>query len=140
MARNNLASSSYKSADSKKNSRRGSATLITGTPYKNALKASLAEKNRRESAKKSAPKFRKDFVTKQKEKMKKSLLKIKAPLRKRVNTKLTKNLTTYLNMKNYLVLDDDSHMDCVGDEDAECVFCCGLFSEDNSGEKWIKCA
>mgnify|MGYP005983864261 CR=1 FL=1 len=28
----------------------------------------------------------------------------------------------------------------VGEEDAECIFCCGLFSEDHFGEKWIKCA
>lgn len=40
-----------------------------------------------------------------------------------------------------LVLDDVSDMDCdIGEEEAECMFCSGLLSEDTSGEQWIQCS
>ncbi|CAG9833616.1 unnamed protein product [Diabrotica balteata] len=38
------------------------------------------------------------------------------------------------------ILDDESGMKCnIGEEEAECMFCTGLFSEDTSGEQWILC-
>ncbi|CAG9826963.1 unnamed protein product [Diabrotica balteata] len=39
------------------------------------------------------------------------------------------------------ILDDDSDMECdIGEEEAECMFCTGLFPEDTSGEQWIQCS
>ncbi|KAF2895140.1 hypothetical protein ILUMI_11033 [Ignelater luminosus] len=38
-------------------------------------------------------------------------------------------------------INDDSEMDCdIGKEDAECIFCSGLFSEDTADEEWIRCS
>lgn len=34
---------------------------------------------------------------------------------------------------------EDSDEDLSEDEDAECLFCAGRFSEDNEGEDWIRC-
>ncbi|KAI4455223.1 hypothetical protein MML48_9g00018651 [Holotrichia oblita] len=40
-----------------------------------------------------------------------------------------------------LVLDDDSDLDCdIGEEEADCMFCSGFFSDDHAGEQWIQCS
>lgn len=134
----------YKSADKERKSRKGSAALITGTPYKDTLEMSLSEQKRKKCVSKKVPKLKMDKCEPSKttnEKKGKSIPKKK--IRTKVSKKSVKNWesSSSSDEDEEPVLEDDSDMDCdIGEEEAECMFCFGLFSEDRAGEEWIQCS
>ncbi|KAI4455497.1 hypothetical protein MML48_9g00014898 [Holotrichia oblita] len=135
----------YKSSAKERKSRKGSAALITGTPYKDALEASLSEQNRKKSVSQGIPKL----------KMVNKSVSSKVTNKKKGKSIAKKNVTPKVSKKNVkkqessdsseededLVLDDDSDLDCdIGEEEADCMFCSGVFSDDHAGEQWIQCS
>lgn len=136
--------SSYKPGDKERKSRKGSAALITGTPYKDALEGSLSEQKRKKSVSKGIPKLKVDKSVPSKATNKKKGKSIaKREMAIKVSKKGVKKQESSSSSEEdeELVLDDDSDMDCdIEEEDAECIFCSGLFSEDNAGEQWNQCS
>ena len=119
--------------------RQGSSYVITSTPYKDELEASLQEQERKKTLKEKGrkPNISSELVEANKNKIAKAV--------KRKKTSKGKNLkrTKYSSddssdSKCELVSDDDSDMEA-DDEDTECIFCNGLFSKDAQGEQWIRC-
>lgn len=125
--------------DSSKPTRARKAAIITSTPYKNELAMSINKKA-------PAPLKKTLFPTRNKGVGK------GAPTGKGKmdeNTPLVKNRRK--NNPNYSDDDlsssedderlslHDSSDDSIGDNDAECLFCGSLFSEDKRGEQWRQC-
>ncbi|KAF2894052.1 hypothetical protein ILUMI_12122, partial [Ignelater luminosus] len=127
----------YKRSDPKKKSRRGSVALITGSPYKHALKASLTKQKEK---RKTCAKLKVDntSVTSENETGKKGKGKA-LPNRKKISkasNRAKQHVSSALfEEDDELVLDDDSDIE---EKEAECIFCSGLYSEDAAGEQWIR--
>lgn len=105
------------------------AAIITSSPYKN----DLTEKNKKKEEKENN-------LTKAKNK-KQNKTKGKQPKGK---TK-TKNVPVDSDDDEMVLFDSDSETDALigfvapDSEDAECIFCHMLYSNDTQGETWIKC-
>ena len=106
-------------------SRGGTAKLITGTPYKDELEASMAEAQRKNSVKKRETK-----TTANKKGQSKIIANKKGP--KRVLL-----IESDSDGSISLEMEFSDHLD--NDDDAECIYCAGHFSDDKNGEKWIQC-
>jgi hypothetical protein len=115
-------------------SRKGSAAVLTSSPYKNKLQEDLNRKDTRnqrkfsskiqsQKKKKSGPSDANiSTVPAQQEKKRK----------RRASPSSSSDSEEYEEL-NLMETDEDS------DSDAECWYCSGLYSRDRCGEKWIKC-
>lgn len=97
--------------------RKGSATLITSTPYKKYLEESNMKKKK---------------VGTKKTKNKKPVIEKKLTIKK----KKIESSSSESDGSEELQYDDTSEED---NDDAECLFCSGKYSEDVNGEKWAQC-
>lgn len=129
--------------------------IITGTPYKDALMKSVGETDQsakpNEEQNKNHVKKRLNFEGEETNKVKKiKVEKTKEEKKKKSKGKTLKkqkedNSSEESIIEETIVDDNLSDMDLpVGkrkpdDEDAACLFCEGLFSNDNKGELWIMC-
>lgn len=111
----------------------GSAAVITSTPYKDELEASVKERQRKESLKNKgkAPKLKSLGITKKKMIVK--TLKVK-------KSQKIEEVSDSSDSSQDVPFDDDSDMDADENGDAECIFCTGNFSADQRGEAWIQCS
>jgi hypothetical protein len=109
--------------------RRGSAALLTSSPYKSTLTESLEKK-------KVLPAKTKLILSP----VNRSKCGKAAPNKKLISREANMNLhrTVLLMIKNRHMFRLNSDSDDNGD-DAQCPFCHGLFSSDNKGETWIQC-
>ena len=96
----------------------GSAELITSSPYRKRLQESK-EKSAAETKKKTAKRL---FEKKTRKSSKRK----------------TEESTSESESDIHLAESGDSDMD-TDDEDAQCLFCTGHFSDDKHGEKWAQC-
>lgn len=106
----------------KKSNRSGAAQLITGSPYKSHLEASQS-KNQKPKA----------ICGKKRAAIPKPLKPTKPP--KKVDDSDESSDDSDI---DYGDSDDDPMSD--EEQDAECIFCAGLFSDDHEGEDWIRCS
>lgn len=106
--------------NSSKKTRTGSASIITGSPYKNSLEESLNKKQEKENKKEQ-----KKLTNRKRQTMKKKIF----------EKKKVEEVSSSSEDDDMPELADSS-----GDEyDAECPYCSGNFSQDTRGEKWVKC-
>lgn len=103
----------------KKPGKRGKASILTSTPYKEELNRSLNEKNRKMGAKKV-----KSNITSE-----------------TVRGKSSKNNTKGKNkeQRKTVVKNNTNISSSDSEGDAECLSCGDTFSKDRAGEGWIKC-
>ncbi|KAL1514397.1 hypothetical protein ABEB36_003658 [Hypothenemus hampei] len=113
---------------SNKKWRRGSAALITGSPYKLKLEESLIKNNKLKITLQSSS-------TKQNHSKK---IKAKPKPKKRKQKKVQMSSSSSSEDVEVQLIDTDDDMD-KEEEDAECLYCNNFFSEDSNGEKWIRC-
>lgn len=143
--------------------RKGSAKLITSTPYKEELERSVAEIKKRKGIKKKVCLENESLPGSSK--MKNGAKKNKRRQEDESNPEKLKTLPGSSKRNNApkinrrrkaeesdsessesdinFELDDDSDMNCSSenndDGDVECMFCLELFSKDREGEEWIRC-
>ena len=121
--------------------RQGSSWNITSTPYKDQLEESI--QNKKEQERKKAlkekgkqPELSFDLMNSNEEKTSKGNKKKVATQKRRGRLESDESSDS----GDDPVLDDDSDMDAdEEDMDTECMFCGILFSENEHGEKWIRC-
>lgn len=108
----------------KRSTRSGSAQLITGSPYKDELEASQKKKPKPTAL--FGPKVTAN------------------PVKPAKSTKRPKKVdySDESSEEDQEIDLGDSDDDAISDDeqDAECVYCAGLFSEDHEGEDWIRCS
>lgn len=121
-------------------SRSGSAQVITSSPYKQTIEESLRKKKEAEQKKVMNAQKRKQ---REKERAKEGTSRGKRPTSSSQGARSKRRLpfvTDPSDSDNDIVQLEDSDEDLSEDEeDAECLFCAGRFSEDNEGEDWIRC-
>lgn len=127
-------------------SRSGSAELITGSPYKNLLESSLKKKEAAETKKEERFK-KKLFASKSENKKTTQSRKIRKRTSRTSHANAPKNKIPKASSSDsdsdFDVQIDDSGSDLdlsEDNDDAECIYCAGLFSEDHNGEDWIRCS
>ncbi|XP_069669360.1 uncharacterized protein [Periplaneta americana] len=109
-----------------KSSRAGKAALITSSPYQKQLRESLYK------AKQNKDGAHKRLFDKQQKSQKNRKVQLKKH-----------NLTSFSDedFDEEMQSIDSSDSEFEGnDDDAECLFCTGLFSDDTRGEKWVQCS
>ncbi|XP_046681625.1 MFS-type transporter clz9-like [Homalodisca vitripennis] len=99
--------------------KKGSAAVLTSSPYKAELEAAKAEKENKERLKK--------IKLEKKEEKKKLANKKKKPVKEKRKPKVAKR-ALFLN-------ESDSD-----ESDADCLYCQNLFSKSKSNEGWIRCS
>lgn len=114
-----------------KKSRAGKAALITSSPYQQQLKESLSKSKKREKPAK------KRLFTELSNKKKSTSPKSQSRRTLRHSSSSSDSDTTEEEIQ--LIDSSDSEFNMNDDNDAECLFCTGLFSQDTHGEKWGKC-
>lgn len=130
----------------KKHPRTRSAEIITSSPYKKIVEEEK-EKTRLKTLK-NGSKERKPNGEKRKE----NVIKNKNQNEKKSKEHVKKNRPISRKLfpesssesDDDVPYDDDSADDCHlcsdEDNDAECLYCTGLFSEDHNGEDWVRCS
>lgn len=113
----------------KTNKARVSTAILTSTPYKNFLEGEMSKKSEKEAKKKKRNDTKLNFKT-TKEKV---YLKGKGKEKEKVAEKSKGPKPK----RSKCAISESSSEDEV--EDAECLFCNELFSNNNRGEGWIKC-
>jgi hypothetical protein len=129
-----ISSRKHEEQKNRHHSRKGSAAVLTSSPYKNKLKEDLKRKDTRNQ--------RKSYSKIQSQKKKQSgLSDANMPIvraqheikRKKRDSESSSSHTEECEEHNFIETDEDS------DNDAECLYCSELYSRDRCGKKWIKC-
>lgn len=113
----------------------GSAAVITSTPYKSELEASVKERERKESLKKKG----KGMLPKPKALGKTKKKTINKTKKVKKNQKFEEDSDSSDSSQD-LPHDDDSDMDADENGDATCIFCTENFSDNQQGEVWVQCS
>ncbi|KAF5295304.1 hypothetical protein FQA39_LY13169 [Lamprigera yunnana] len=104
--------------------RRGATALITGSPYKSQLEESLARSSKSNIVAKSLSNKKCNSDN---------------PKSKPKPNKAMQKKCSSSSASDNDIEDTDDDVD-ENEEDAECLYCNGLFSQDTRGDKWIRCS
>ncbi|KAF5299184.1 hypothetical protein FQA39_LY02357 [Lamprigera yunnana] len=115
---------SCSSASTSKKGRRGATALITGSPYKSQLEESLARSSKSNIVAKSLSSKKCNSDN---------------PKSKPKPNKAMQKKCSSSSASDNDIEDTDDDVD-ENEEDAECLYCNGLFSQDTRGDKWIRCS
>lgn len=118
-------------------SRAGTSFLVTGTPHKTFLKASMEKKQMADERqqKQSQSKAKRRLIIEDTDQPGKSSTKPPKKKRKKYDSSSSDSQDE---TQVPLVSTDDE--DSSSDEDASCPICGKRFSQDKRGEKWVKCS
>nr|CAD7429752.1 unnamed protein product [Timema monikensis] len=126
-----------------KHPRTGSAEIITSSPYKKLVEEEKEKKRQKETKKlerENNDKFKREKRGRKKIEGRKKGKELKEPKKKMVSRKLLTSSSSDSEDED-IIYNDDSADDChwFSDEenDAECLYCTGLYSEDHNGEDWM---
>ncbi|XP_055903963.1 tigger transposable element-derived protein 6-like [Eupeodes corollae] len=114
--------------------KRGKSEIISSSPYKLLLEESMKKKGEPKLKKPKAERERKTKLCLDKKKVLKNL-KLRE---KKINRK---EVSSSSESEEDFVPDEssDASPDRSNQEDAKCIYCCSLFSDDKGGEEWVQC-
>nr|CAD7194938.1 unnamed protein product [Timema douglasi] len=121
------------------------AEIITSSPYKKLVEEEKEKKRQKETKKlkrENNDKFKREKRGRKKIEGQKKGKELKVPKKKMVSRKLLTSSSSDSEDEDIIYNDDladDCHLFSDEENDAECLYCTGLYSEDHNGEDWVRC-